>query len=110
MKKEVEINFGKIIKSEDIEISILPGASPEKDFEDYINTMNDKFKFKNKDKFIEEILILISFLNPDAAIDLDDFGDKYYKIVAKHSSNPDLATHEEGAIKEIENIVMANNG
>lgn len=106
MKQEVEVDFRTLVDEKDMEISILPGESPEKDFEDYINAMNVKFKFKNKDKFREDILNLIQTIDPNATLDLDNFGNNYYQLIAAHSSEPDLAINEEGAIKEIQNIMM----
>jgi len=69
----------------DIKITIGKGDIVD-DYIQFINALNYKFKFENKDKFEDEFIELLSKLKKDSPSDADEVYEDFIHLIEKHST------------------------
>jgi len=74
------------------------------DYINFINALNDKFEFNNKDKFEEEFFIMLGKINKDSALDLFDIENSFYELISRHAKNSSLEINAVKAKIEMERI------
>lgn len=71
------------------------------DYAQFVNALNYKFHFKDKDKFEEDLINLIKTIDPSGTYDADAVYSKFINLLLKHGNAIDI---EENAIKAVEEL------
>jgi hypothetical protein len=92
-----------------IEIGIMKGESLQKDFEDVISVLHQKFRFGDKKNFKKELLeSMVYKLEVGEQYNIDNIGDNFFKLIAKYSIIKDYKEIIKGMGREIERINEKN--
>jgi len=85
------------------EITIIKNKNVFRDLRLFIEALDIKFKFKNKDKFVKDFIKLIHFdLAGNSTKDLDNVEEKFFNLIKKHSSDSDLKNNLKKAGDELQ--------
>lgn len=107
MKQPVEIKLEN--KEQPFEIVILESGNPFRDLRLFTEALDNKFRFKNKDNFIKDLIKLIHFRENKTTEDLDQLTDEFFNIIRENSSEPALEQNIEKAGKELEKFIKVAN-
>lgn len=70
----------------------------------FVEALDDKFDFKDKDKFEEELFNLIETIKPDSAFDVDEIRNNFFALIGKYANINSLEENTKRARMELENI------
>ncbi len=78
------------------------------DYIDFIDALNYKFAFKNKDKFEDDFGILMGQIDPSGTYDADKVYGGFIDLIKKHSSIENLEDNVDFALAELKALGSIN--
>ena len=103
-KKQIDIGSNQTKLNSDIVIT--KSGSIYRDLRLFIEALDKKFEFINRDVFLEDFIEFIHFdLSDKSAKELDLIEDKFFELIQKNSSKPDLKDNFKKAGNELEKFV-----
>lgn len=71
------------------------------DYMDFINALDYKFAFEDKDKFEDDFILLMNEINPNGTYDAGSVFEHFVKLINKHSSIKNLEDNVDFAVAEL---------
>ena len=75
-----------------------------KDYMDFINALNYKFVFEDKEKFEEDFILLLEQVNPNGNYNAGKVFDGFANLLRKHSAIKDLEHNVSFALAELQSL------
>ena len=102
---KVEVGFNQV-KQKQSDITITKSNNIFRDMRMFIDALDVKFEFKDKDNFIKDFIKLVHFdLANKSAKDLEKIEYEFFKIIKNNSSKPEMEDQFKKAGVELEKFV-----